>query len=99
MGEQDGRVTLEHGADGGEGQVFADEVERQKTIAGNGEVDPAGEQELRLVHLRPALADRDVEAVLGVDAGGHGLVEPAILGLGQPIEAERDPIGGVCGER
>jgi hypothetical protein len=40
-----------------------------------------------LVYLWSALTDADVEAVLGIDAGGGGLIKAAIFGLGLPIIA------------
>jgi hypothetical protein len=53
-------------------------------------IDLAGEQQLAVRRLRPALRDGHVEAVFLVSAVGEGLVEAAMLGLGEPVGAEGD---------
>ena len=74
----------------------------------------AGSHQLHDVDLRTAHLDGDVQAVLLVDAGGHRLVEAAVLGLGIPVghvgelflglgaggkgQTERGGQEGACGE-
>jgi len=93
MRQQNGRVALEHRSDGHEGQVLTHEVQRQEAVGRQGEVEPPGQQQLRLIHLRPALADADVQSVPGIDAGGLGLVVAAVFGFRSPIQAERHFVG------
>ena len=49
-----------------------------------------GEQQHAVVHLRAARHDGDVEAVFLVRAVRDRLIEAAMLGLGDPVGAERD---------
>ena len=98
VGDEDGGVALEHAGDGGEGQLFLGDVEAEECVAGDDEVEVAGHHKLGLIYLRPALADGDVQAVLGVEAGRDGLVVAAVFGLGEPIEAKAHPVGGMGGE-
>ena len=55
---------------------------------------PGGEQ-LQAVDLRAAHLDRDIQAVLLVDAFRHGLVEAAVLGLREPVGREDDAFRGL----
>jgi len=93
MRQQDGRVALEHRGDGHEGQVLTHEVQCQKAVGRQVKVEPPGQQQLRLVHLRPALADADVQAVPGINASGLGLVVAAVFGLCPPIQAKGYLVG------
>src|SRR6185437_7090637 len=52
----------------------------------------AGGEELGMIHLRPALTQRDLQPVFLIEAGGERLVIAAMFGLGLPIGAERDLI-------
>ena len=91
------RVFLEVGGDDDDGHVTGDRIEGEQQIAAHVEVEPPGRQQKLVVRLRPALDDRDVEAVLGVSAVGDRLVISAVLGLGEPVGAERDLVGGERG--
>ena len=52
---------------------------------------------MRLLTLRAARHDGDVEAVFLVGAVGDRLVEAAVLGLGHPVGAERDLVQRLSG--
>ena len=62
MRDQHGRVLLEHRRDRHHRDVLLGEVERDEGIGGDVEIEPAGGQKLRLVDLRPALAQVDLDA-------------------------------------
>ena len=97
MRDQHRRVFLEHCGNRDHRDVFAHEIERNKGVGGNVEIEPAGGEELRVVDLRPALAQFDIEAVASIDAGGDRLVISAMLGLRLPVGAEPDGLGLRCG--
>ena len=82
------RVFLEIRGDDDDRDVPDDRVEGQQKIAAHVEVQPSGGQQKFVVGLRPALHDRDVEAVFGVGAVGDRLIISAVLGLGEPVGAE-----------
>ncbi len=63
-------------------------------LAAHVEVELAGSEQDAVVGLRTALHDRHVEAVFGVGAVRDGLIIAAMLGLGEPVGAERDLVGG-----
>jgi len=50
-----------------------------------------------MVDLRAARPEAHLEPVLGIDPGGDGLIEAAMLGLGLPIGAEADLVEGAGG--
>src|SRR6185312_13047435 len=56
------------------------------------EIETAGCEQLGMIDLRATLAQRHIEPVFLVDAGGDRLVIAAMLGLGAPIGAEGDVI-------
>ena len=83
------QVVLERGRHGDRGQALLDRLEHLDVVA-HDRVGLAREQELQAVDLGPAHTDLDVEAGLLVEAGGLGLVEAAVLGLGVPARQEDD---------
>ncbi len=90
MGDDDLRVLLEDRGDRHDRHALLHRVERLQQVAAHVIVDPPRQHQRAVVHLRAALDDGDVEPALLVGAVGHGLVEAAMLGLGQPVGAERD---------
>ena len=90
MREQHLRVLLEDRRDRDHWDVLRHRVEGLQAIRAHEEIDPAGEQQHAVVHLRAARHDRHVEAVFPVGAVGDRLIEAAMLGLGDPVGAERD---------
>jgi len=63
-------------------------------VVAHGDVVLAGQQQLQHVDLRAAHLDGDVQPVLLVRAFGQGLVEAAVFGLGVPVRAEDELVGG-----
>ena len=99
MVKQDLRVLLEHGGDRDQRHVVGDRVERLQRVRAHEEVELARDQEHAVVLVGPARHDGDVEPVILVGAVGDRLKEAAMLGLGDPIGAERDLVQGLCGGR
>ena len=89
MGHQHLRLLLEGGGDDAQRDVLRHRVEGLLQVAAHVEVDLAGEQQRPAGDLRAALLDRDLEAAGGVGAVGDSLVVAAMLGLGEPVGAER----------
>ena len=75
------------------GTFCVDRVERLEQAAAHVEVELAGGEQHRVGRLRAALDDRHVEAVFRVGAVGDRLIIAAVLGLGEPVGAERDLVG------
>ena len=90
MGDQHRRVLLKDRRDRHHRDVLACKIERTKGVRREVEVEPAGGEQLRMIDLRPALPQRDLEPVPPVDAGGDRLIVAAVLGLGLPVGAEAD---------
>ena len=89
MGHEHLRLLLEGGRDDAQRDVLRDGVEGLLQVAAHVEVDLAGEQQRPAGDLRAALLDRDLEAAGGIGAVGDRLVVAAMLGLGEPVGAER----------
>ena len=64
-----------------------------EAVGADAEIRRAARQQLRHVHVRPALADGDVEAALGIKPFGQRFIEAAMLGLRLPVGDEGD-VGG-----
>ena len=90
------QVELERGRDGGDGQAVGDAAQHLDIVA-HDDVGIAGHEQLHGVHLRAAHADVHVEGRLLVQAGGLGLIEAAVLGLGEPTRQESDLLRGGVG--
>ncbi len=93
MGHHALQVELERGADRDQGKALLQRLEHLEVVAHH-HVGFAGEQELHAVHLGTAHLDGDVEPGLLVEAGRLRLVEPAMLGLGEPARQEGHLVGG-----
>ena len=89
MRHHDLRILLEIRRDDDDRQVLLDRVEVDEHVAAHVEIDLAGGQQQAVVGLRAALQDRHVEAVFRVGAVDHRLIIAAVLGLGEPVGAER----------
>ena len=87
-------IFLEIRRDDHERKVLLDRVEGAQQIAAHVEIELAGHQQDRVVGVRTALHDRHVEAVFCVSAVCDRLIVSAVLGLGEPVGAEGDFIGG-----
>src|ERR1051326_6511653 len=94
MGDQKRRVLLEDPRERDHLYVLLHEIERHERIRRDVEVEDAGREQLRMVHLRPARPQFHIEAVLLINAGRDRLVKTAMLGLGLPIRTEIDSLGG-----
>jgi len=81
------------------GTFCSDRVERLQRVGAHEEVELADRQQDAVVDLRAARHDGHVEPVLAVSAVGERLVEPAVLGLGHPVGAERDLVERLRGGR
>jgi hypothetical protein len=78
------------------------QVERPEVdlnVVAHEHVGLAAEQQLHAVDLGPAHLDGHVEAGLFVKPGRLGLVEAAVLGLGEPTRQEHDLVAGDAGVR
>ncbi len=95
MGDQHRGILLEDCRHRDEGHLLLDELDGLS--AAEVELHAARHQQGHVIDLRAALLDRDVQPVTRIDAGGDRLVEAAIFGLGFPVQAERDVIGGQRG--
>ena len=84
------RVLLEVGRDDAQRNVLLHGVEGLQQVAAHVEVDLAGQQQRPPADLRAALHDGDVEAAGRIGAVGDRLIVAAMLGLGEPVGAERD---------
>ena len=80
-------------------QVLVDRVEGEQQVAAHVEIELAGGEHEAIVGLRPARHNGHVETVFGVCSIDQGLIIAAVLGLGEPVGAEGDLVGGVCGRR
>ncbi len=89
------RVFLEVRRNHDDGQILVDRVEREQEVAAHVEIELSGGQEKAVVRLRAALDNGHVEAVFLVGSIDQRLVISAVLGLGEPIGAERDFVGRV----
>ena len=83
---------LEIGGDDDGRQVLIGGHEVADEIAAHIEFDLAEQQKQAAVGLRPARPDRDVEPVFLVGAVRERLIIAARLGIGEPVESERDLI-------
>ena len=89
MGDDDDRVLLEEGADAHRlnallpGLVVLD-------VKAHEDVHLTRSEQLQAVDLRAAHLDGDIEAVLFVSTLGDRLIQPAVLGLGEPVALEGD---------
>ncbi len=93
MCDQHRGVFLKHRRNGHERQVLLHELDG--ATPAEVEVQATRHHQLHLVHLRPALANGHLQAVLRVQPGGESLVIAAVFRLGQPVEPEADRIIGV----
>ena len=94
MRDDDRRILLEGCRDGGQRHILLDRRQHLQPVS-HRDVELAGGEQLHAVDLGAAHPDDDIEAVFPVGALGHGLVEPAVLGLCQPVRGEDDAILGV----
>ena len=92
MGDQHCQIFLKNRRYREKRQVFLRKFDRP--TAAQIKVEPAGRQQLHVIDLRPALLDRDVEAVLCINSGRDRLIKAAIFGLGLPVETKGDAILG-----
>ncbi len=100
MRHEDLRVLLEHGRDDLGRDVLLHRRIGLEHVAAHVEVDLADRKQQPVVGLWAARQDRHIKPELGVGPVDDRLVEAAVLGLGQPIGAEGDMIGGAnSGER
>jgi hypothetical protein len=83
------QVVLEGGGDRDRREARLERLQHLEVVA-HVHVGLAGHHELHAVHLRPAHADRDVEAVLPIEACRERLVKAAVLGLRVPAREESD---------
>ena len=90
MRQQHLRVLLEDRGDRDGRDVLGDRVEGLQRVGAHEEVELADRQQDAVVDVRPARHDGDVEPVFLVGAVGERLVEAAMLGLRDPVGAERD---------
>ena len=90
MREHHLRVLLENRRDRERRDVLLDRTEALQRVRAHEEIDLLGEQRQAVVHLRAARHDGHVEAVFRIGAVGDRLIEAAMLGLGDPIGAERN---------
>ena len=88
------RVLLEMRGDDDDRHVLLDRVEGEQQVAAHVEIELAGGEQEAVVGLRAARHDRHVEPVFGVGSVDDGLIIAAVLGLGEPVGAERDLVGG-----
>ena len=93
------RVLLEHRRDREGRNALRHRIERLQRVRAHEEVDAADRQQELVVHLRTALNDGHVEAVIAVSAVGQRLVEAAVLAFGDPVGAEHDFVGRVFAGR
>ena len=87
--DQNRRILLERSRDRHHRDVILGEIERYEGIGGNAEFDAACRQKLRLVDLRPSLAQDEVDAVLLVDPGRKRLIIAAVFGFRLPVGPKR----------
>ncbi len=90
MGDQHLRVLLHIGRHRLHRRLLLGQVEGDEAVGAHAQVHRIGGQQLRHVHRRTALDDGHVQAALLVLAGGQGLVESALFGLGAPVGGEAD---------
>ena len=83
-------ILLEHGRDGKGGNILRDRIEALQRVGAHVEVELAHGQQDAIVHIRAAGHDGDIEPVVAIGAVGERLIEPAVLGLRQPVGTERD---------
>ncbi len=88
VGDQHLRVLLHEGRHRLNRRLLLGQVHDDEAVGAHAEVDGVGSQELGHVHAGPALDDLNIEPTLGVLAGGQGLVEAPLLGLGVPVGGE-----------
>lgn len=88
MGNNHLRVFLEGGHDGDDRDVLLGGEEGGDQIATHVEVNPAGQKQRLVVHLWAAGDDGNVQTAGLIGAVGDGLIETAVLGLGEPVGAE-----------
>ena len=94
MADQNLRVLLEHAGDRDGRQSLRDGVHRVDHVGTHETIEPAGRHQQPAIDVRAALHDRHVETVFGVSAIGLGLIEPAMLRLGEPVRAVAE-LGGL----
>jgi hypothetical protein len=91
MGHDHLRMLLEDRRDVDHRNALLHRAERLEKVAAHVEVHAAGEHQGAVVDLRSARQDLDLEpAIVQIGAVGDGLVEAAVLGLGEPVRAEDD---------
>ena len=56
-------------------------VQGEKAVADDVEIEPPGNQQLRMVDLRAALLDRYVQPMLCIETGCQRLIEPIVFRL------------------
>jgi len=89
-------IVLENGGDGENGQAGGDFLEDVGRVA-LAELGLIGGDLLGDEGVGAAGDDGDVEALGGEEAAGGGLVDAAVLGLGDPIELDGEFEGGLFG--
>ena len=97
MRHQNDRILLEQRGDRQRRHVLLDRGERLNHVRAHVEIDAAGGEQQPVVRLRPARQDFHLEPVFRVGAVHDGLIETAMLGLGQPVGSERDLVRGERG--
>ena len=66
MADQDLRVFLENRHHRAQRHILLHQIEGDEAVGADAEIRRAARQQLRHIHLRPAGADGDVEAALGI---------------------------------
>jgi hypothetical protein len=89
------QIELEGGRDRDDGVALLQHFEDLEVIAHH-EVGLAGQKQLRGIDLRAAHLERDIEPGFLIEPGRLGLIEAAVLGLGEPAREKCHLVGGGC---
>ena len=88
------RLALKGGGHGNDWQLLLHAFEHLQVVIED-DVSLLAEQQLHAIDLWAAHADGHVQALFGVQAFGHGLIKPAVFGLGIPGGEQHDGVIGV----
>jgi len=85
MRHEDKRIFLKERRNRDDRNAVRHRIEGLDQIGPEVELDFSGGEQKPVVGIRPALKDRDVEPILRISPIRLGLVESAMLGLGEPV--------------
>lgn len=86
-------IELKRRADRDDGQPVLDRRERLQIVSHH-HIGIAAGEELQAVDLRATHLEVDVETGLFVESGRFGLIESAVLGLGEPTSEKAQLVSG-----